>query len=457
MLLILSIVVSFACTMLYPETNSSNPTETENVSMQDLPEQPTEYGIEGVNFLGIENLQLLNEASVQDKNGNLYFLGTTKINSNQGDGFYYNLLLIKADLTESNVIWETQISANAGHLIASIAVDSHGSLYVSSTSDKTWGNPINSFTPDEKYGRDIFITKIDEQGTVLWNTFIGASQVSNIISDTNDNIFVLLKHDGGNYSQTVLAKINSDGLLLKDEYITLDCSSASSSGCYEGEFAFDQNGNIYLSGDGQDHNMFIAKYTQNGELLWNNSVGGSETLEYGPPYDIVFDKNNEVLLLGESDGNWGNPINPYDGGYVYDDPSYDMNGRESFIVKINSNGAVLWQTFLNKNIYVMDLFSDQSDNIYLIGNSYDTWGNPLLGYSGEGDGFIASLNSGGAFSWNAFIGGNGNDVIYYAILTDGQIFYIVGSANTEFGNPTNHINLNGDNTRDVFVVKIKLP
>src|SRR5579864_3430705 len=51
-----------------------------------------------------------------------------------------------------------------------IAVDAHGSVYVTGRSDNSWGRPVRAHTGD----RDAFGAKLDAKtGALVWNTFLG--------------------------------------------------------------------------------------------------------------------------------------------------------------------------------------------------------------------------------------------------------------------------------------------
>ena len=50
---------------------------------------------------------------------------------------------------------------------------------------------------------------------------------------------------------------------------------------------------------------------------------------------------------------------------------------------------------------------DGSGNIYVTGYSDATWGSPVRAYTAGVDAFVAKLDSSGALVWNTFLGGSG--------------------------------------------------
>ena len=86
--------------------------------------------------------------------------------------------------------WNTFLgsSADADHGY-SIAVDTSGNVYVTGWSWATWGSPIRPHSGSA----DAFVAKLDGNGALLWNTFLGGSAVERgyaIVVDGSGNIYV---------------------------------------------------------------------------------------------------------------------------------------------------------------------------------------------------------------------------------------------------------------------------
>jgi endonuclease/exonuclease/phosphatase family metal-dependent hydrolase len=61
---------------------------------------------------------------------------------------------------------------------------------------------------------------------------------------------------------------------------------------------------------------------------------------------------------------------------------------------------------------------DEKGNVYIVGTSDATWGNPVHYYAGEKDAFAAKLNSKGVLLWHTFMGHYRGDELGLAITVD---------------------------------------
>src|SRR5205807_2145922 len=145
--------------------------------------------------------------------------------------------------------------------------------------------------------------------------------------------------------------------------------------------AVDVTGNVYVAGyspatwgspvrafSGGPLDVFAAKLDSSGNLIWNTFLGAGGT-DYG----------------------WGVGV--------------DISG-DVFAAKLNSGGALTWNTFLGGggSDFGAGVTVDASGNVYVGGYSAATWGSPTRGFNGGLDVFAAKLDSGGALTWNTFLG-----------------------------------------------------
>ena len=334
--------------------------------------------------------------------------------------------------------WNTFMGSALVNLANSLTVDGSGNIYVAGKSNATWGAPIVPFSN----GYDAFVAKYDNDGTLLWNTFMGSATDDNAASiavDGDGNVYVT-----GNSDATWGAPINPY-VGGKDIFVAkLDTNGALQWSTFSGNVGDDEgkgigvdgDGNIYLTGvssatwgapviaysGGTD--AFSAKLNNAGVLQWNTFMG-SATNDSGN--SLTVDGSGNVFITGNSDATWGAPGNPFAGG------------GDAFVVKLDTDGALQWSTFIGSAILDEGnaLTVNGSGNIYVIGVSNATWGAPVNAHPGGSDAFVVKLNSSGVVQWNTFLGSASSDVGYSIAVKGDRNIYVAGISDATWGAPVN--------------------
>ena len=87
-------------------------------------------------------------------------------------------------------LWYTILGAYPdGDTITSISIDGAGNVYVAGYSEATWGSPIYPHSADI----DGFAAKLNNSGTLVWNTFLGGGgddRGGSIVVDGSGNVYV---------------------------------------------------------------------------------------------------------------------------------------------------------------------------------------------------------------------------------------------------------------------------
>ena len=309
-------------------------------------------------------------------------LGDNQVGFTVGDYDHSQQLVIDPALT-----WTT--FSGAGGLGVpndygqSIAVDASGNVYVAGMSNATWGSPVRAISSGSAY--DAFLAKLDSSGNLTWNTFLGGT-------------------GGDDYAYGV---------------------------------AVDSSGNAYVTGmsiatwgspvrafGGGSTDAFVAKVNSSGTLTWNTFLGGAGS-DYGN--SIAVDASGNVYVAGTDYGGntWGSPVRASSGG------------DEAFAAKLNSSGALTWNTFLGSsgNDYGQGVAVDSSGNVYLAGYSSATWGAPVRAYSSGNDSFAVKLSSSGAMTWNTFLGGSAWDQANSVAVDGSGNVYVGGYSSGTWGTP----------------------
>jgi hypothetical protein len=395
-----------------------------------------------------------------DTSGNVYVVGSSfatwgspvrPFAGGQTDAFV-------AKLNSSGVLqWNTFLGSAMSNADwgKAIAVDTSGNIYVAGSSGYSWGSPINPWVG--VYGfSDVFIAKLNGNGSLQWNTFLGSTdneQALGIALDTSGNIYVV----GDSYAtwgspinpyvgdrDAFVAKLNNNGILQWNTFLG---SSVSDRGL---AMAVDTSGNSYVTGYslatwgspvrayGGHEDAYVAKLNNGGILQWNTFLGSSSSDEEG--LAVAADTNGNVYVAGLGSATWGSPIRP------------PTSNWDVIVAKLNGNGVLQWNTFLGgTNADAGEgIAVDTSGNIYVAGHSSATWGSPVNPYVSGNDAFAAKLNNSGILQWNTFLGGSSDDLCYSISLDTSGNAYMAGQCLGTWGSPVRPYS----GSYDMFVAKI---
>jgi hypothetical protein len=332
------------------------------------------------------------------------------------------------------IVWKTSLgSPDFPDEIRDMTIDADGNIYIIGESSRGWGNPIIPFDED-KFGSSVFIAKLDTNGILLWNTFLGLDVrygVTKIAVDAKGNTYLAISVNEGwgnpikaymGMSDAFIAKFNRTGELQWNTFLGTGGYDFSSGIAVDGDM------NVYISGESDttwgnpvnphtpgSTDFFVAKLNNAGFVQWNTFLGGSDT-DWAD--EIKVDGNGNIYVEGHSHATWGTPISAF---------SEDNHGY--FIALLDNTGDLQWNTFLNSALMKIDMINsyemDGNNDLYLGGvGSTTITGTPITDVCGV-DGIIAQADEMGTIVWNTFLGSTGLDGIYeLAVDKDGNIYGI---------------------------------
>ena len=256
-----------------------------------------------------------------DPSGNIYLagnfnttitFGTTTLTSEGGDDFF----LVKYN-SDGNVLWAKSEGGTNDDYVSSVAADGSGNVYVAgefTSSTLAFGTT----TLINKGTQDIFLTKYNSDGNVLWAKSAGGVNgegISSVAPDAFGNIYALLYSEshiisfgsitlsnepGWNY----IVKYNIDGNVIWAKCIdnTWDDEMISAT--------VDPSGNTYVSGDFYSptisfgtttltnkggYDIVLAKFNSNGSVTWAKSIGGTN---YEVAFSVALGISGNIYLAG---------------------------------------------------------------------------------------------------------------------------------------------------------------
>lgn len=197
---------------------------------------------------------------------------------------------------------------------------------------------------------------------------------------------------------------------------------------------------ISISNDGDITNnkggidYWIVKLDANGILIWEKSFGGS-SYDYGT--EIQETNDGGFILCGYSNSNNGDVTGNH-GNYDY------------WIVKLNILGEIVWQKSLGGSLIDQALSIKQTmDDGYIIAGATRSSNGDATFNNGSDDCWIVKLDSSGNLIWQKSFGGYGQDFAYDIIQTSDGGYVFVGYSSNISGDVTaNHGN------KDCWIVKL---
>ncbi|HTZ19123.1 MAG TPA: SBBP repeat-containing protein [Dissulfurispiraceae bacterium] len=360
--------------------------------------------------------------------------------------------------------WNTFYGSGDGDDAYAIAVDGSGNIYMTGYSITPWGTPISTFTGDG-FNEYIFVLKLDNTGTLKWNTFYGSNSGdagTGIAVDGVGNVYVtgysfgtwgtpLNAYNGGALGAIFVLKLNSSGAYQWNTFYS------SGSGDAGQAIAVDSSGNAYVTGyssgtwgspvngySGGTADIFVLKLDNSGIYQWNTFLGSGIDDEGN---GIAVDGSGNSYVTGFSTGTWGTPINAYTG-----------SGADNIIVlKLGNTGTYQWHTFFGSGVQDdgNSITVDNSGNLFITGHSYGSWGsnilNPFSGAS-NGDIFVLKLDGSGAYKWNTFYGSTNGDAGYSISLDRSGSVYVAGDCSGSWG--SNILNAFSGGAVDICMLKL---
>lgn len=228
----------------------------------------------------------------------------------------------------------------------------------------------NTYFTGTKYYPYGFIAKVNRTGSFSWGYSLATRwRTTKISTDNAGNSYLTGKYDDslsiGNFLlnsglqfTTFVAKIDSSGncLWAKDFYFrnfSIDNASIYSVEAIESGF--------YLLGGWYDNGQlgfFIAKYDENGNVIWDNTFPSGSSL---PAYHMIKTDSHFIYISS-----------PYSDSISF--PGITLYASspvsEQFAAKFDLTGQLVWARNIG-NVEIDDIAPDQNGNLFVVGQFDD--------------------------------------------------------------------------------------
>ena len=369
---------------------------------------------------------------------------------------------------------------------ADMVVDDSGNVYVTGFCHVGWTGPEGQAPLNNFYDSgDLFILKIDSEGTYQWHTFyrmeyedfVWAMDVDekgsiyltgncynewtgpegqgplHAFTQGETNAYILKIDTDGDYEwHTFYQDISGLGIAI-DSFGDILISGMSRDGWNgpDGQMPLNQ----FHHGVKGMNDACILKLSDDGDYVWHIFYGTSGD-DYG--VTIVVDKDGNAYTTIISDSLWEGPSG--------EDPIYEPDlGSNSVkcLLKLSSEGKYGWH-LCNEHIYGHSLDVNEKGEIFLAGTSYTNWSGPSGQYplhendgtSGYVDIHVIKLDKTGHYEWHTFYGSDKDDYGINIALDDNRGLWITGTSDASWPGPGGQSPLNaysGDS--DITILKLR--
>jgi len=343
-----------------------------------------------------------------------------------------------------DLIWQQSYGGTGGDEAISVVPTLDGGYAVAGKSSSN-----DSDITGNHGSSDYWLIKTNDQGIMQWQKLYGGSQadVAYFMEPTSDNGFVLAgisySNDGdvsGNHGMgdAWIIKVDQNGNLLWQKTIggskldiANDIKQSADGGYIVTGYSLSNDGDITVN-KGQEDFLFF-KLDANGNLQWEKTMGGS----------------------GGDCGSAG--VQTIDGGYVFcglthsrdSDVVGHHSGHDMWVIKTNSTGVAQWTHCLGGSDADNGLdIKQQADGTILACGYTGSDDGDVTGLHGSHDIWLTALDTSGNLLWQKTLGGSNYEYPRsLQVIPTGYI--IAGKTNSNDGDVTeNHGNY------DCWIVKL---
>ncbi|MBN1331210.1 MAG: SBBP repeat-containing protein [Candidatus Heimdallarchaeota archaeon] len=227
-------------------------------------------------------------------------------NDTYGGGYNGDAFVAKFSAGGS-LLWSTFLGGSNSESGNSIAVDSAGNCYVTGNTKSSDFPTLNAYQDITGGDSDVFISKFSTSGFLLWSTYFGGNS-------SEEGIGIVVASD--------------DSL-----YITGSTSSI--------DFPTLETYNSIYNGGNSD--VFIAKFSIEGFLLWSTFLGGNDT---DAGHSITVGNDDNCYVTGDTKSNNFPTKNALDSSFNGDYDAFVMKISRTSPPQLSYNGFYFLLIFI---------------------------------------------------------------------------------------------------------------
>ncbi len=378
---------------------------------------------------------------VQATDGGYYFVGATRTNSgdvtgNNG-GFDYWVVKLNAS---GAMEWERSLGGSQFDYPYGITATYYGGCLAVGSARSNDGDVSSN-----NGNVDAWVVKLNASGSIVWEKSYGGSQYDGalVVRETDDLGFILAASSNSNdldvtgnngFSDFWVVKLDTDGNLEWQKSLGSSQSESPSD-----ILQTSLGGYIIVGTVGQadgdisavigESDYWVVMLDMFGTLIWERTYGGTR-------------QDHAQSIVETSDGGF------VIGGYTLSrdgDVSEYFDGIDGWLVKINSQGNIMWDKTLGNDqwnkIFHVNQFPD--GRIVAAGETYNF---PTINHE---DMWLLTLDSNGEILHDKILGGSGEERFGSIDITDDGGLVLFGTTQSD-----DHDVVGDPNLLDYWAVKI---
>ena len=356
-----------------------------------------------------------------DASGNIFVAGDYNglVDFDPGVGFSFQDVKGASDIfvakynPQGNFIWAKTFGGVGIESCRDMTLDAFGNLLITGvyqgTSDFDPNGGVINMTSAGQF--DAFLLKLDVSGNYVWSKSIqsaNSNYINQVVVDYTGNINIIGYFQGtadfdpsnATFSMTTIGDKSAFFAKYSAQGQFINATTIGGSGFEIGKaIAVDLQDNIYITGDFRGvvdfdpsgstnfvtssgiRDIFIAKYTTQGQFVWANKIGGTGDDQASA---ITLDNNNEVFVAGYFNGSMT----------LSNSKTFTSAGNTDIILaRYASDGLLKYAVCYGggNGDEAIGLIANNSGDIYNIGwiQGVSNFGNTTLNSVGDRDIYIA--------------------------------------------------------------------
>jgi len=267
-----------------------------------------------------------------------------------------------------------------------------------------------------------------DEGTAIIETSDNNFLISGVLDVTssggqgNLGRFVM-EHAGGDYWAI---KVSSSGDLIWSRFYGGSFTD-SPTGIIENnnnEFIFvggSDSNDVDITNNKGSYDFWVVKSEAGGNMIWEKSFGGSEIDE---ARGIVSTYDGSHIIVGDTRSN-------------EQDVSLNNGAADLWIIKISDDGDLIWNRSIGgSNFDVSRSINKTSDNGFIIAGSSRSSDGDVARNQGQNDAWIVKIDTNGQLLWETTVGGSNIDFAYDAVQLANGTIIAVGETSSSDGDIT---------------------